>query len=61
MLITMSLKSALNVSSRMLMVPIVAMWLDFVSRLPSGTNGTMGAQSASPSLRAIASQFALST
>ena len=29
--------------------------------LPSGTNGSIGAQSALPSLRAIASQFARST
>src|SRR5215217_863570 len=37
------------------------MWLDFGSIDPSGTNGTIGAQSALPSFRAIASQFAFRT
>jgi hypothetical protein len=45
----------------MLIVPGLAMWLLRVSMLPSGTNLTIGAQSALPSLRAIASQLAVST
>src|SRR6266511_2350517 len=57
----MSVNSASNVDSSRLIVPTVNMWLDFGSIDPSGTNGTTGAQSAFPSLRAIASQLAFRT
>ena len=48
-------------SSRIEIVPGDAMWPVFFSMSPSGTNLTIGAHSALPILRAIASQFACST
>ncbi len=58
---TMSVRRARKVPSRMLMVPGLAMCPLTGSIPPSGTNFTIGAQSALPSLRAIASQLACST
>src|SRR5712664_2801268 len=57
----MSVSSAWNVDSSRLIVPTVSMWLDGGSIDPSGTNGTIGAQSAFPSLRAMALQLVFST
>ena len=50
-----------NVSSRMLIVPGDAMCPLAGLMLPSGTNFTIGAHSALPIFRAIASQFVCST
>ena len=56
-----SVSTAWNVSSRMVMVPGLVMWPVFGSMSPSGTYLTIGAHSALPSLRAMASQLACST